>query len=185
MAGGREISPAFLLITIMDFIRIGEIVSAHGIKGGLKVWIYNTEDPIIYKIQKVYIGDGRVNRETTISRVRKIDNRFCILKVMELASRREAEEVKKRYLLITPDMLPPLPDNYVYISLLIGSSVFDENYTELGIVEDFIHNGAHSIMIVRHLSGSEFMVPFVEEFIKFVDREKGQIIIHMMEGLIE
>lgn len=169
----------------MDFIRIGEVISAHGIKGGLKVCIYNTEDPIIYKLQKIYIGDEKANREMTISRLRKLNSRFCILNVVELASRREAEELKKRYLLITPDMLPPLPDNYVYISLLIGYFVFDENYRELGIVEDFIHNGAHSIMIVRHITGSEFMVPFVEEFIKFVDREKGQIIIRMMEGLIE
>lgn len=169
----------------MDFIRIGEIVSAHGIKGGLKACIYNTEDPILYKLKKVYIGDEQSNREMTISRLKKINSRFCILNVLELKNRQEAEELKKRYLLITPDMLPPLPDNYVYISLLIGSFVFDESHKEIGIVEDFIHNGAHSIMVVRHINNSEFMVPFVEEFIRLVDTEKKRIVIRVMEGLIE
>ncbi len=169
----------------MEFIRIGEIVSAHGLKGGLKVYIYNTEDPIIYKLNKIYLGDEKTNKEMTIIRAKKVDKRLCILNLEELTCRNEAETYKKKYVLITREMLPAIPENYVYISLLIGYCVFDDNYKEIGLVEDFIHNGVHSIMIVRHINGVEFMIPFVNEFIKHIDTQKRQIIIHLMDGLVE
>jgi|YNPNPStandDraft_1061719.scaffolds.fasta_scaffold214046_1 16S rRNA processing protein RimM len=169
----------------MQLIPIGEIVSAHGLKGGFKVYIYNTKDPIIYKLESVYIGDKDNYRQCKIKRVKKVSERMCIVSLDEVCCREEAECLKRRLLMITPEMLPPIEEGYVYISLLIGSCVFDQDMKELGIVEDFIDTGAQLLMVVRHINGSEFMVPYVDEFIREIDQEKKQIIINVIEGLIE
>ncbi|MCX7944662.1 MAG: ribosome maturation factor RimM [Deltaproteobacteria bacterium] len=169
----------------MRFIPIADVVSPHGIKGGLKIYLYNTDDPIIFKLNSVYLGTERDNRAFRILRVKSLGGRFCILNLDKVISRKEAEEYKGKKVYITPDMLPELPPNYVYLSLLIGYCVFDESGREIGVVEDFINNGYQDVMVVRHINGVEFMVPFVEEFIRKIDTERGQIFINMMEGLLE
>jgi len=169
----------------MDPIIIGEIVSAHGIKGGVKVYLYNTRDPIIYKIHSVYIGDKNSYRLCKLLKARKISDRFCILHLDEICCRNDAECFKRKFIMITPEMLPPIEEGYVYISLLIGSCVYDQNMKELGIVEDFIDTGAQLLMLVRHINGSEFMVPYVDEFIKRIDSQRRQIVVNVIEGLIE
>ncbi len=169
----------------MRLIPIADIVSPHGIKGGLKVYLYNTEDPIILKVKSLYVGCEDDYKMFEVSRVRRLDKRFCIVNLNGLITRRQAEEYKCKKIFITPDMLPALPEDFVYLSLLIGFCVFDENGVEIGVVEDFINNGVQDIMIVSRICKSEFMVPFVDEFIKKVDTNKCQIIIKMMEGLLD
>lgn len=169
----------------MKLIPIAEIVSAHGIKGAVKVCLYNTEDPVLCKIQSVYLGNERENRLVRLCKIRKIDERFCIVNLDGIVFRKEAEGLKGMKLFITPDMLPPLPEGYVYLSLLIDYFVFDEGGKEIGVVEDFINNGIQDIMVVKHINGSEILIPYVNEFIKRIDEDKKQIIIKPMEGLIE
>ncbi len=169
----------------MRLIPIGEIISAHGLKGAVKVCLYNTDDPVLCKVDRIYVGDEKESRILRILKVRRIEPRFCIVSLEGVIIRREAEGLKGKRLLITPDMLPPLPDGLVYLSLLIGYFVFDEDGREIGIVEDFINNGAQDIMVVRHINGSEVLIPYVDEFIRKIDTVKGQIIIRLIEGLIE
>lgn len=168
----------------MRLIPIADIVSAHGIKGGLKVYLYNTDDPLLLQLKSIYAGTEEENGLFRILRVKRIGIRFCILNLDGIRDRQRAESFRGKKLFITPDMLPELPENMIYISLLIGYCVFDENGNELGVVEDFINNGAQDIMIVRRLNCCEFMVPFVDEFIKRVDTNRSQIIIRLMDGLI-
>ncbi len=169
----------------MRLIPIADIVSAHGIKGGLKVYLYNTDDPLIYNLKSVYAGTENDNSLFRISRIKKLDKRFCIINLEGVITRHQAESYRNRKLFITPDMLPPLPENFVYLSLLVGFCVFDQQGSEVGVVEDFINTGAQDVMIVKSISASEFMVPFVDEFIKKIDIERCQIFINMMEGLLD
>jgi 16S rRNA processing protein RimM len=169
----------------MKLIPIAEIVSAHGIKGAVKVYLYNTEDPLLCKIQSVYMGNEKENRLMRLRKIRKIDKRFCIVNFEGIVIRKDAEALKGMKLLVTPEMLPPLPEGYVYLSLLIDYFVFDDVGKEIGVVEDFINNGIQDIMVVRHINGSEVLIPYVDEFIKKIDEDKKQIIIKPMEGLIE
>ncbi len=169
----------------MRLIPIGAVVSTHGIKGGIKVYIYNTLDPILLTLKYIFAGDEDMYTLYHITRSKRIDKRFCVVHLEGIITRKDAEELKGRKLLISPEMLPPIPENQVYISLLIGFCVFDLNGRDLGIVEDFINNGIQDIMIVKHINSGEFMVPFVDEFIKKIDTDRGQIFINLMEGLLE
>lgn len=168
----------------MRFISIADIVSPHGLKGAIKVYLYNHEDPLLLHLKEVYVGDDIDKKLFIILRAKRIDKKFCILNLEGIFNRNEAERIRNKKLFIVPEMLPKIPDNQVYLSLLIGYCVFDEIGREIGVVEDFINTGAQDIMIVKHISSIEFMVPYVNEFIKKVDTERGQIIINMMEGLL-
>ncbi len=54
----------------------------------------------------------------------------------------------------------------------------------LGRVETILPTGSNDVYLVQG-SGGEWLIPATEEVIVRVDRDKGQMVIHPIEGLLE
>ena len=159
---------------------VGKIIGTHGIKGELKV----KSDTSFDRFEKgnyVYIQlDNKLKKvEVTSHRVHQgfdlitINNLFDINLVLEYVDKeiyvKEHEREK---------------DNAkVYYEDLIGSTCFDEESKKLGIVKDIVE--LPKGILLEILNGDKkSLVPYVDEFIKKVDIDKKEIIIHVIEGLI-
>jgi len=106
----------------------------------------------------------------------------------------DAESIAGQDVLVPREERRPLTDESVYISELIGCTVYD-GPMRVGVVEDVQFattadggrrlEDAAPLLAVRSPEGDEVLVPFVKAFLVAVDTEAKRIDMTLPEGLIE
>jgi 16S rRNA processing protein RimM len=105
----------------------------------------------------------------------------------------DAESIAGLDVLVPREERLPLDDESVYISELIGCTVYDRSLA-VGVVEDvqfaMTADGARRLdaaplLVVRSLEGDEILLPFAKAFLMHVDTEAKRIDMTLPEGLIE
>jgi 16S rRNA processing protein RimM len=106
----------------------------------------------------------------------------------------DAEAVAGLDVLVPREERRPLDDDSVYISELVGCTVYD-GATAVGVVEDVQFattadgsrrlTDAAPLLEVRSLAGDEILVPFVKVFLMAVDTEAKRIEMKLPQGLVE
>jgi 16S rRNA processing protein RimM len=105
-----------------------------------------------------------------------------------------AEAVAGLDVLVPREERLPLEDDSVYISELIGCTVYD-GATAIGVVNDvqfaMTADGARRLtdaaplLAVEALAGNEVLIPFVKAFLVAVNTESKRIEMKLPEGLVE
>ena len=154
-----------------DFITIGQVVRAIGIKGELKVKPL-TDDAERYKALKiVYVK----NKPYKIERLR-IDGDFVCLKLAGIDDRNSAELLKDVFLEIDRINAVPLEEGSYFIADIIGCKLFTDDGEEKGKVTDVSQYGAADVFTVCD-GKNTVRFPFLKKMIVKVDVETGVIIV--------
>ena len=153
-----------------EYLRVGVISSSHGIKGEAKVFP-TTDDPKRFK--KVQIEQVKFFKQ------------FVILKMKGIDSIEDVERYKGKDLVIERKDALPLKEDEYFIGDLIGIRVITENGEELGRVKDVLQTGANDVYVVEREGEKEVLLPAIKECILEVDLEKGEMRVHVMEGLLD
>jgi 16S rRNA processing protein RimM len=106
----------------------------------------------------------------------------------------DAETIAGLDVLIPREERLPLDDESVYISELVGCTVYDGE-TPVGVVEDVQFamtadggrrlDDAAPLLAVTSVEGDEILIPFAKAFLVKVDTEAKRIEMRLPEGLIE
>ena len=80
-------------------------------------------------------------------------------------------------------MLPKLSGDKFYYHEVIGFTVVDANFGEVGKIVHINDKAAQPLFEIDR-EGTEVFIPMVDDFIKKVDREKKTIQVETPEGLI-
>jgi 16S rRNA processing protein RimM len=106
----------------------------------------------------------------------------------------DAESIAGRDVLVPREERLPLEDESVYISELIGCTVYDGS-KPVGVVADVQFamtadggrrlDDAAPLLAVESLEGYEILIPFAKAFLVAVDTEAKRIDMTLPEGLIE
>ena len=106
----------------------------------------------------------------------------------------DAEAVAGLDVIVPREERRPVDDDSVYISELVGCTVYD-GATAVGVVEDVqfatTADGARRLtdaaplLEITSLDGDEILIPFVKAFLVAVDTEAKRIDMKLPEGLIE
>ena len=169
-----------------EYLLVCKVLKPLGLNGEMKVYSYTTFKDIRYKKgNALYIKDNNEYKALTIkSHYSKGGN-------IEVISFKDYEDIN----LIAPFIgqeLYALKDekllnkNEFYYSDLINLKVLDEDNNELGkviSVEEF--PAQITLKISKNLAKAHFFVPFNDFFVKKVDLENKEIIIHLIEGLTD
>ena len=163
----------------MEKIKIGKIVNVVALKGEVKVYTYS--EPYRYEeIDSVYVE----NEKRNIEKVRFQGN-MVILKLSGIDDRNAAEAQKEKYLYITEDQLPQLPEDEYYIRDLVGMDVVSEEGEKYGVLSDVLQNTAQDVYEVKRENGKALLIPGVKEFILDVNMEEKKIIVRLPDGLLD
>jgi len=162
----------------LEFIEVGRIVNAHGIRGDVKVQPIDCEPELIARCKKVYL-DGAA-RTAANSRVHK----GCVLLHLPGVEDMDAALALKGKIISIRRQDARLPDGVYFAAELVGLQALDaETGESLGELREVLPYPAHDVYRIVG-NGKDFMVPAVPAFIRDIDLEGGVIRIHMMEGLI-
>ena len=157
---------------VASLVVMARIVAAHGIQGWVKLKTF-TEDPegldeYAEWVVKAPEGWRYMALEDFAARPNG-----TMAKLGGCEDRDAAERLRGADVAIPREALGDAEEGTLYRVDLLGLDVVDESGAALGKVESFFETGDTSVMVVR--GGRERMIPFVDDYVKAVDREACRI----------
>ena len=160
----------------LDYILVGRIVNAHGIKGEVRVQPRDGDPHFLTRFRTFYM-DGRPVSPTA-SHVHKS---FLLMKLPGVEDMNAALDLRGRDLYIRREDAA-LPDGEWFDDELLGLTVVDEAGTPLGELVAVENYPAHKVYTVR--GNREYLIPAVKDaFILDIDMDAGRMTVRVWEGM--
>lgn len=168
-------------MTENDYILIGKIAGAHGVKGYLKMIsyadslsVFTPGSPLLFK------KSGKENIHTV--KWVKPHKRSVLLCLKGVENRDQAELFAGSELFIEASLLPELEEGTYYWNDLIGLSVFTIDKTYLGRITSILPTGSNDVYVVKH-GKDETLIPALESVVIEINLEDRTIQVDLPEGL--
>lgn len=166
-----------------DMLQVGVITQTHGVRGEVKVFPTTDDVNRFKKLKQVILDTGKETMPLEIQSV-KFFKQFVILKFKGIDNINDIEKYKRCSLYVTREHAVPLEEDEYFIADMIGLEVCTEDGNIFGTLKDVIETGANDVYVIENAEHGEVLVPAIKECIRSVDIEKGQMMIHLMDGLI-
>ena len=168
-----------------DFVLVGKITKAHGIKGEVKVLAYTNHPEEFQHFPMVLLVDkaGNKYQEFVLSRGRG-QGKLAILKLVDIDDRNAAESLAGLEVWVRKEHLTPLEPDEFYWHEMVGLSARTRDGKELGTVSALFSTAAHDVLVITG-RGKEYLVPAKQEFIESIDHDAGTLKIAAVPGLLE
>lgn len=167
----------------MEYLISGKITSTFGIKGEVKVYFTSTFHNLRFKKNKtIFIKNNDEYIPLVIERAYQKDDKFYIIKFKDYNTIEQSETLKNKELFVIKSKDILKKNEFFYLDL-IGLKVKDESLNEKGKVIK-VNDFGPQISLEISFNNKTYNVPFNDFFIKEIDLENKEIIIHFIEGLI-
>ena len=167
-----------------NLLRVGVITSTHGVRGEVKVFPTTDDMNRFKKLKTVILDTGKEKKTLHVESVKFFKN-MVILKFKGFDNINDVEMWRQKDLLITRDQAVKLSPDENFIVDLIGLTVMTDEGEKLGVMQDVLQTGANDVYIVKMVSGKEVLLPAIKECILNVDLEKGEMLVHVLDGLLD
>jgi 16S rRNA processing protein RimM len=162
---------------------VGYVLKPHGIRGEIKINPVSPRPDRFKYLKKIYIRKETV-RSYSIQHLR-ISNNFVFLKLHQINSRTEAEELRNCEILIDEKQLIELETDEYFIHDLIDCTVQTEDGRYLGTLTDIWQNSSNDVYVVTDKRGRELLLPAIKDVIKSIEIENKKIVVHILDGLFD
>lgn len=164
----------------MKYIYIGKIVNTHALKGELKLLSdFKYKDRVFKKNFNIYIGKNKIKETITNYRHHKVFDMICLEGYTNI---NEVLKYKGEKAYVLKEDIS-LNENEYLDEDLIGLEVYQKD-SLIGSVKRIDKYKANDIIIVKG-KNKDYLVPYIDEFIKKIDLNHKKIIINDIKGLIE
>jgi 16S rRNA processing protein RimM len=169
-------------------LRVGRLVKAHGLKGGIKLELYTDSPDQRFRAGQVLELQVPETSEWFGKTIKVLELRFYnqspVLFLEGIDSRTKAETLIKAILLIETeaDALPEEPEAW-YDHQLVGLKALVGNEV-VGVVARVDHLPAQDLLAIDTPQG-EVLVPFVRQIVPEVNIHLGQVSLTPPDGLFE
>lgn len=172
----------------VQYLRIGKICGAHGLKGRLKIFKISDVNERFTAGKTVYLDEKGDIRLFTISDYQLHKGRVGVLALKEVTDRNRALQLKGLDLMIPRSEAEStrglLEEGAFYYYELIGCEVYFRNRL-FGSITEILEAGSGNVLLVKSTTGSEYRIPFVDEMVDTSRVSSGRITITPVEGIIE
>ncbi len=154
------------------YLRIGQIVRAHGVHGDVKV-LPLTDDPARYrKLKTAYLERGGDYLPVAMEDVR-LQPDAVLLHVSGYDTPEKAETLKSLYLCVDRENAVALDEYTYFVADLIGCETFDTAGKAYGKITDVLETGANDVYEIEH---GKLLVPALKRVLASVDIASGRIV---------
>jgi len=172
-------------MTRNDYIELGYIEKAHGLKGEVKAK-FDVFDLSEYSHRKSFFLAKKEEPLKTmkVKRMNLIGQGQAIIKFEGVNYRDEAEALKGATIYFPEAELPPLEEGKFYYYQIIGFEVEDKTHGRLGKVVNIIETSGQDVLVMNYKE-KEVLIPMTEEFVLKADHEAKLMHTAMPDGLLE
>ena len=162
---------------------MGKLLKPRGLKGELRLWIFNEVDSALKTGMKVWVELENGEYSNLLIELLEISGEKSWIKFFGCDGREDAHQLSGLNFSIPRSDFAPLNDGSFYLIDLIGCSVLDENSHNIGSVVDTMSLPAQNLIVVE-TSEKEVLIPFVDAHVSLFDKKKNILIVKDVEGLI-
>ncbi|MFW6244007.1 MAG: ribosome maturation factor RimM [Desulfovibrionales bacterium] len=168
-----------------QYLTIGRVAKAFGLKGELIIDSYAGSPLLFAELPRIYARDmaGRIAR-FRIAGFRMHSGRV-VLKLEGVQGRDAAESLRGRDLLVRYRDLPPRGEGEVYLFELLECEVLLTDGTTLGRIHDVQAHSGQEYWTIRDDQDREILFPVAEPFVHKIDLGKKQVVVSPPPGLVE
>ncbi|WP_299710309.1 ribosome maturation factor RimM [uncultured Tenacibaculum sp.] len=167
-----------------DCFYLGRIVKKHSFKGEVIIKL-DTDEPHLYKnLESVFVELGNNLVPFFIEKSSLSKSTMFRVKFEDVDSEADAEAIMKAGIYLPLTLLPKLTGNKFYYHEVIGFTITDKNFGDVGTITNINDSAAQPLFEIDR-DGIEIFIPMIDDFIIKVDRENKTIAVETPEGLID
>ncbi|HFL8824087.1 MAG TPA: ribosome maturation factor RimM [Candidatus Azoamicus sp. OHIO1] len=157
-----------------NYTKIGKIITAHGLKGELKMFSFFNHKENIFKYP-LYMLDKNYNR-IFIKKTGTYGKSF-IISIEGIINRNTAESLRSKFIYIEESFIK----NTEYSTLgLINLTSYNQKGEYIGKVINIFNNKAHDILIIENKNKKKLFVPCIDKiYITEIDIKNGKILLNL------
>lgn len=165
-------------------ILIGRVTSAVGLKGEVKVYSYAESPDRFKKLKTVIVDGGRSGLSERKVIHARMQGHMVVLLLEGAEDRNAAERMRGADIYMREDQLEPPEPGRHYIRDLIGLAVVnDADGRKIGVLRDILTDRPQNIYVVKREKGPDIMIPGVDQFIREISEDRGEIRVTLIEGM--
>ena len=153
-----------------DRILLGKFGKPHGVRGEIRLWIYNTHSTTA---RPGLIVETTTGESITLKKVRRASKFF----IAALDGFNDCDEVARltnlEFTIGRDDLPDDLEDDEFYQIDMIGLPAKTTDDTTLGFVAGFLDNVATDVMVITSDDGDRLLVPMLKEVVVSIDLDTG------------
>ena len=163
---------------------MGKVVSKYSFKGEVLIKL-DTDEPERYEnMESVLVSLGNNLVPFFIDRCRLHKSNLLRIDFEEVKDEPTADKLIGAELYLPLTMLPPLTGNKFYFHEVIGFTLMDEVYGDIGVIESVNDSTSQDLFEVKK-GDKELLIPVSDNIIIRVDRENKTIHVKTPEGLVD
>jgi 16S rRNA processing protein RimM len=167
-----------------DCFYLGKIVKKYSFKGEILAKL-DTDEPHLYENIEAIFVDLRGNLVPFFIESSQLHKSELLrVKFEDVDSEADADALIKSELYLPLELLPQLEDDKFYFHEIIGFTMTDVNFGDVGIITGVNDSTSQSLFEVNQ-NGIEILIPMNDEFITKVDKPNKTITVNTPEGLID
>lgn len=167
-----------------DFLECGKILSAHGVRGVLKVESWCDSPKILAKQKRIFFAekDGSYKEAAVITA--SVSGELVLMSIEGICDRECAQALKNTVIFLAREDIK-LPVGSYFLADIIGLPVYNVDTGEtLGRVTDIQDVPQGRMYYIRSEDGRQVLMPDVPEFIRKVSPEEG-VFVHIIPGFFD
>ncbi len=163
---------------------LGKVVSKFSFKGEVLIKL-DTDEPESYtKMESVFVNYNNHLVPFFIEKCTLHKSDLLRVKFEDIDSEEDADDLMKVELYLPLTLLPKLEGDQFYYHEIIGFTIKDTSFGEVGIIKAVNDSTAQALFEIDR-KGVEILIPMNDEFIEKVDRTSKTIVVTTPEGLID
>jgi 16S rRNA processing protein RimM len=167
-----------------DCFYLGKIVRKHSFRGEVVIKL-DTDEPELYEnMSAVFVDIGNNFLPFFIAESLLQKGNQLRVKFEDVSSEADADLILKSDVYLPLDLLPKLTGNKFYYHEVIGFTIEDKNYGNVGVITGINDSTAQPLFEVKN-KDVEILIPMIDDFIKKVDRKNQTVLVETPPGLIE
>jgi 16S rRNA processing protein RimM len=160
------------------FVIVGKLRRPHGVHGEILMDVQTDFPQRLRRKKTVYVGEKHL--PLVIESVRTQD-RALLLSFEGYEGCDAVGQLRNHFVYVKTSELPNLPEGEYYFHELVGLRVVNEQGVELGVLAEILETGANDVYVVRSAEGAETLLPVIDEVVRHVDLERGEICVRPPE----
>lgn len=165
-----------------DFLLIGRITVAFGVRGELRVALISSRPDYIPKIKQVFLGDSFQMHE--VGRFHEHKANVYLLSLKDISTRDQADDLRGTDVYIRASDAAPLAEDEYFLHDLLGLTVQTATGEEIGKVSELIETGANEVLVVRQIGKADVLVPMVRTIVQRIDIAAGVIEVTSLDDIV-
>ena len=158
----------------VSWIELGVIAKPHGVRGELRVHVFNPESTLLEELAEVFLigGQGEEPALVDVESTRR-GPKALLMRLADVTTREGAEALRGYTLCVPREALPELEEGEYYLADLIGLDAVEGSEPIGKIIEVVDYPSAECLKIER--PGGYIEVPMVDPWLVRVDLRQGKV----------